>query len=573
MQNILRDMKKTDMLWYLLSAPLSIVASTLFAMSLQPVIDAGLSGDLSAFARASVWAAALVLADVLAAYLEDVQRLKIKTACTRQLRLQYFSSFFRQRVQRFLETDSAERLSKLTVDAEVIAEKYCENLLHIYRYIWSLVISVAAIMTARWELAVYVVVFSLVSVNLPKLFQKRADTAEQDYLDASNAHLAAAQEGIRNYLLIRLHALLPAQLKKYGEAAAGVETADRNRQKKSFAVNSAAAGISQMSFVLIIIFAMLLVMQGKLTVGYVMSVSQLLGGIMFPFEMLPGCILSYRTGRKLFQANAAQIREASSVEGAAALPPTRRTDRIALDRVSFAYREGAPVLNGVSLSLEWDKKYALVGASGSGKSTLSKIIMGFLPPEEGTVSVSGLPLPEIDKEAFYRAVSYQSQNVTFFTDTIRNNILLGKELPESAWEKVIRYARLEDFMKKQPDGDHAIITENGKNISGGEAQRIGLARCLAMGPRFMIFDEIVASLDNQNALEVEKAVLSLENVGMLTITHRIYEENMRRYDKIFLLRDGRIAEQGTWEELIGRKGAFYQLAAAFQEDSAHTEPD
>ena len=555
MQNILRDMKKTDMLWYLLSAPLSIVASTLFAMSLQPVIDAGLSGDLSAFARASVWAAALVLADVLAAYLEDVQRLKIKTACTRQLRLQYFSSFFRQRVQRFLETDSAERLSKLTVDAEVIAEKYCENLLHIYRYIWSLVISVAAIITARWELAVYVVVFSLVSVNLPKLFQKRADTAEQDYLDASNAHLAAAQ------------------LKKYGEAAAGVEAADRNRQKKSFAVNSAAAGISQMSFVLIIIFAMLLVMQGKLTVGYVMSVSQLLGGIMFPFEMLPGCILSYRTGRKLFQANAAQIREASSVEGAAALPPARRTDRIALDRVSFAYREGAPVLNGVSLSLEWDKKYALVGASGSGKSTLSKIIMGFLPPEEGTVTVSGLPLPELDKEAFYRAVSYQSQNVTFFTDTIRNNILLGKKLPESAWEQIIRCARLEEFLKKQPDGEGALITENGKNISGGEAQRIGLARCLAMGPRFMIFDEIAASLDNQNALEVEKAVLSLENVGMLTITHRIYKENMQRYNKIFLLQGGEIVEQGTWEELIGRKGAFYQLAAAFQEDSAHTEPD
>ena len=144
-----------------------------------------------------------------------------------------------------------------------------------------------------------------------------------------------------------------------------------------------------MSFVLIIIFAMLLVMQGKLTVGYVMSVSQLLGGIMFPFEMLPGCILSYRTGRKLFQANAAQIREASSEEGGAVLPPARRTDCISLDRVSFAYRESAPVLNGISLTLEWDKKYALVGASGSGKSTLSKIIMGFLPPEEGRPASAG----------------------------------------------------------------------------------------------------------------------------------------------------------------------------------------
>ena len=556
------------MLWYLLLAPLCTTASTLFAMSLQPVIDAGLSGDLPAFARASVRAAGLVAADVLASYLEDAQRLKIKTACTRQLRDRYFRSFFQQSVQRFLETDSAVHLSKLTVDAEVVAEKYCENLLRMYRYIWSLLISVTAITTARWELAVYVVVFSLISVDLPKLFQKKADTAEAAYLSASNAHLAAAQEGVRNHLLIRLHALLPAQLKKYGEAAAGVERADRVRQRKQFAVNSAAAGISQMSFVLIIVFAMLLVMQGKLTVGYVMSVSQLLGGIMFPFEMLPGCILSYRTGRKLFDDNEAQIREASVKEGTAALPPTRRTDRIQLDHVSFAYREDAPLLRDVSLSLEWGGKYALVGASGSGKSTLSKIVMGFLPPDAGTVTVSGLPLPELDKETLYRVVSYQSQDVTFLTDTIRNNILLGKELPSPDWERLIRDARLEDFLAKQPEGENALITENGKNISGGEAQRIGLARCLARGPRFMIFDEIAASLDNRNAAEIERAVLSLADAGVLTITHRIFEENMRCYDRIFFLKDGTVSEQGTWEELIGKRGGFYQLAVSFQKNSA-----
>ncbi len=119
MQNILRDMKKADMLWYLLFAPLCIMASTFFAMSLQPVIDAGLSGGSVRFCP-RLWAAALVLADVLAAYLENVQRLKIKTACTRQLRFQYFSSFFRQRVQQFLKTGSTGRLSKLTVDAEAV---------------------------------------------------------------------------------------------------------------------------------------------------------------------------------------------------------------------------------------------------------------------------------------------------------------------------------------------------------------------------------------------------------------------------------------------------------------------
>lgn len=560
MQNILRDIRKTDMLWYLLCAPLAILASTLFAMSLQPVIDAGLAGDMAAFAAASSRAAALVVADVLAAYLEDVQRLKIKTACTRQLRDQYFSGFFQQRIQQFLETDSAAHLSKLTVDAEVISEKYCESLLHIYRYLWSLLISVAAIISARWELAIYVVVFSLISVNLPKLFQRRADAAEQDYLSAGKAHLDTAQESIRNYLLIRLHGLVPSQIKKYQRAAEDVERKDRSRRGKTFAINAAAGGVSELSFALTIIFAMLLVMDGKLSVGCVMSVSQLLGGIMFPFEMLPGCILSYRTGRKLFEGNRTGMEAAAAGEERATLPLPRDIRRIQVDGLSFAYQDAAPILNDVSLSLEGSKKYALVGASGSGKSTLSKIIMGFLSPDGGEVTINGLPVERISQEDLYSAVSYQSQSVTFFTDTIRNNILLGRLLPEGIWKAILRSARLEAMLDDLPEQEDSIIEENGKNISGGEAQRIGLARCLAKRPRFMIFDEIAASLDNQNALEIEKMILSLPDAGVLMITHRIYEENMREYDTIFVLKDGKISEQGTWNELIGKRGDLYQLA-------------
>lgn len=567
MQNILRDIRKTDMLWYLLCAPLTILASTIFAMSLQPVIDAGLAGDMAAFAAASVRAAALAAADVLAAYWEDVQRLKIKTACTRQLRDQYFSGFFQQRIQQFLETDSAEHLSKLTVDAEVISEKYCESLLHIYRYLWSLVISVAAIISARWELAVYVVVFSLISVNLPKLFQRRADAAEQEYLSAGKVHLDTAQESIRNYLLTRLHGLVPSQIKKYQRAAEEVERKDRSRRGKAFAINAAAGGVSELSFVLMIIFAMLLVMDGKLSVGYVMSVSQLLGGIMFPFEMLPGCILSYRTGRKLFETNRTRMEAAAAGEERTLLSLPRDIHRIQVDGVSFAYHGAAPILNGVSLSLEGNKKYALVGASGSGKSTLSKIIMGFLSPDRGEVTMNGLPVEQIHQEDLYSAVSYQSQTVTFFTDTIRNNILLGQSLPEDIWKTILQSARLEDMLDSLPEREDSLIEENGKNISGGEAQRIGLARCLAKRPRFMIFDEIAASLDNQNALEIEKTILSLPDVGILMITHRLCEENLREYDTIFVLRDGKISEQGTWDDLIGKRGDFYQLAMRSVEEA------
>ncbi|MCI9142865.1 MAG: ABC transporter ATP-binding protein [Lachnospiraceae bacterium] len=562
MFSIFKNVKRKSILWYIMIVPLSVTVSTAFAMSLQPVIDRGLSGDMAAFAGAAVWAVLCVVLDGIGVCLENVQRTRLVNEVARQQRLKYFKSFFRQPISWFAGKDSAYYLSKLTADAEMVAAKYCEGMLRIYKAVWSLILSIAVIAFTRWELAVYVFIFSFLSVNLPKLFQKEAGAAEQAYLNSSNAHMARAQESIRNYLLIHLHGLADAQIAKYDEAAADMAEKNTARQKKYFFMDMAAGGISSLSFVLIIVFAMVLVLQGKLSVGYIMSVSQLLGGIMFPFEVLPGYLLAYRTGRDIYRANVEEL-ESKAVQDRQQkkeIPGVPEGGLIRLEGLKFAYQDAAPLLKGITLSLNMKQKYALVGASGSGKSTLSKIVMGFLPPEEGTVTVNGLSLEEIDRESLYGQISYQSQYVTFFQDTVLNNICLGARLSKQDIEQIVKNACLEDFLKALPERENSVIEEDGKNISGGEAQRIGLARSLAKRPRFMIFDEIAASLDNQTALEIEKTILSLPDVGMLMITHRIFEENMRRYDRIFVLKEGRISEEGCWDELMERKGDFYRLA-------------
>lgn len=564
MIKLFKYMKKISLIWYIVLVPLSAMASTAFAMSLQPVIDQGMSGDKIAFAWASAWAVLCVILDCVAAYLENVQRVKLVNEATRQLRLHYFKEFFQQPVWQFAGEDSAYYLTKLTTDTETVATKYCEGILRIYKAVWSLVISIAAIAFTRWELAAYVCIFSFLSVNLPKLFQKEATSAEQDYLDSSNAHVAKAQESIRNYLLIRLHDLFASQVREYDASAADVEKKNTARQKKYFSMDMTAGGISSLSFVLIIVFAMLLVMQGKLSVGYTMSVSQLLGGIMFPFEVLPGYLLAYRAGRDIYRANEEKLSSGTIREAQQAKELRLDSDNSTLrvERLSFAYQESAPLLKEITISLDMKRKYALVGASGSGKSTLSKLMMGFLLPAGGNIFINGTELEKIDKRTLYRQVSYQSQNVTFFHDTIRNNICPGGNLSEQETAQVIKAACLESFLEALPEHEETVIEEDGKNISGGEAQRIGFARSLAKRPRFMIFDEIAASLDNQTAREIEKAILTLPDVGMLMITHRIFEENMRQYDKIFVLKEGKISEEGTWEELMERNGDLYTMAYA-----------
>lgn len=560
MTAVFKHCNKKLLLCYALICPFATVTSTAFAMSLQPIIDVGLTGDGRAFVTTTAAAVIIACLSELSFYIENIIKNGVVISYTKNLRIHYFRTFFQQDIARFLEKDSAEYLSKLTVDAEVIGQKYCESMLRLYKSLWSLAISSVCIASARWELAIYVLVISCISVNLPRLFQGKANASEQDYLESSSAHIKLAQESIRNYLVIRLFKLRPSQLEQYEQAVSAVERRDNTRKKRAFAVDAAAGAISSIGFILVIALCMVFVLQGKLSVGYTMSVSQLLGGIQFPFEILPGYLVAYRSGRDLYWTNEAELQKDVKAEGGKTLRLTPTDNRMEINQVSFSYNTDHPaILDGVSLSLDLKKKYAVVGESGSGKSTLAKIVMGLLEPSCGAVWLNGVPLCEIDKSSLYDVIAYQDQSASFFNGTIKENIVLGEQLPENTWRQIITASCLDGLLDKLPEGEFTVIEENGKNISGGEAQRICLARCLARRPSFIIFDEIAAALDTQNAAAIEKSILSLENTGILQITHRIAEENMRQYDSIFVLKGGRIAEQGTWDDLVAQKGEFYRL--------------
>ena len=560
MTAVFKHCSKKLLLCYALICPFATVTSTAFAMSLQPIIDVGLTGDGRAFVTTTAAAVIIACLSELSFYIENIIKNGVVISYTKNQRIHYFRTFFQQDIARFLEKDSAEYLSKLTVDAEVIGQKYCESMLRLYKSLWSLAISSVCIASARWELAIYVLVISCISVNLPRLFQGKANASEQDYLESSSAHIKLAQESIRNYLVIRLFKLRPSQLEQYEQAVSAVERRDNTRKKRAFAVDAAAGAISSIGFILVIALCMVFVLQGKLSVGYTMSVSQLLGGIQFPFEILPGYLVAYRSGRDLYWTNEAELQKDVKAEGGKTLRLTPTDNRMEINQMSFSYNTDHPaILDGVSLSLDLKKKYAVVGESGSGKSTLAKIVMGLLEPSCGDVWLNGVPLCEIDKSSLYDVITYQDQSASFFNGTIKENIVLGEQLPENTWRQIITASCLDGLLDKLPEGEFTVIEENGKNISGGEAQRICLARCLARRPSFIIFDEIAAALDTQNAAAIEKSILSLENTGILQITHRIAEENMRQYDSIFVLKGGRIAEQGTWDDLVAQKGEFYRL--------------
>lgn len=536
----MKTTKLSNCIYYFI-APISVLVSTLFAMSLQPVIDNGISKDRNTFLAASVYAIIFCLLDVILVYVTNILENNIKASFTVHFRLKIFDKLFGMKIKEFNSRSSADYLTDLTTRTEDLSDKLCENKLNIYKSIWSLLISLVAIGFTRWELAIYVLVFSLISVYLPKLFQSKSMHYENEYVKATDCHTQKSQELIRNFAIIKIFNVVVDQHEKYNNIIHNVKTSDVNRNNKISLINTISIGISQLSYTCIIIFSMLLVLRGKLTVGYILSISQLLGGIMYPFEVLPGYITEYKNGKKISE----QTLESYGITQIFPGKSIKDCSSIQLNNVSVM-KEDKVLIDNVNLTLDLNKKYAVIGKSGAGKTTLAKSIMKFIDIDKGNITYDGHGFDEFNEDDIFNFISYQNQKLSMLDESIKDNIVMFKDFDTLRWNSVIKEAALCDFINNKKFKENTLLQDDAKNISGGELQRIAIARSLYSSTKFMIFDECLANLDNQTAMQVEKDLLSNTKKGFLMITHRIFEENMKQYDYVILMENGSVIEINDW---------------------------
>ncbi len=188
--------------------------------------------------------------------------------------------------------------------------------------------------------------------------------------------------------------------------------------------------------------------------------------------------------------------------------------------------------------------------------------MGSYDSYEGRVCYDGDELRDISSESLYDLISLVQQNVFVFNDTIRNNVTLFRDFDEDKVNEAMRKARLTELIESR--GADFVCGENGSALSGGERQRISIARALLQGTPVLLIDEATAALDAATAFEVTQAILDIRGLTRIVVTHRLEEPLLRRYDGILVLRGGRIAEQGTYAELMARQGLFYALYTVAQ---------
>jgi ATP-binding cassette subfamily B protein len=307
-----------------------------------------------------------------------------------------------------------------------------------------------------------------------------------------------------------------------------------------------------------------LVLAHELTIGQLIAFNALMGSVLAPLMGLVGM------WNLLNDASVAMERLGDVLDLAPEQKPEALASRIVLpdlrgeirfDGVYFRYggSETPYVLENLSFDIKPGELVAIVGRSGSGKTTLAKMLVGFYAPTEGKLTVDGYGMGVIDKEYYRAQVGYVMQSNLLFSGTIAENIASGDESPDRRRiEEVAKMADAHAFIAKMPLGYDQVVGERGVGLSGGQIQRLCIARALYHDPRLLVFDEATSALDSQ----AESNILAnmhdiLKGRTAVIIAHRL--STIMRADKILVLYEGAIVEQGRHEDLIDRKGMYYQL--------------
>ena len=241
-------------------------------------------------------------------------------------------------------------------------------------------------------------------------------------------------------------------------------------------------------------------------------------------------------------------------------------NKIEVKNLDFSYTSDRKALNNINLTFEKNKKYAIVGESGCGKSTLIKLLMRYYKDYNGDILIDNKDIHKIFSNDLYKNMSMIQQNVFMFDDSIKENIKLFANYSDEEVLSICNRSGLSNLISRLPDGINSLVGENGNKLSGGEKQRIAIARSLINNTKILILDESTSALDNETAYNLESSLLSIDDLTLIVVTHKLIKNILLNYDEIIVMKDGMVIEKGSFDYLISLKGYFYSLYYLQNED-------
>ena len=523
---------------------------------IQQIMDSMANQNMQSVVRCAWIAASVVIAYTVSNAVYRAVYPRFLQRAMQQYRDYAFSRLTQKSLRSFSKEGTALYVSALTNDCTSIENNYLAATFTLIELLFCFLGALIMMLYYSPVMLVLAVALSFLPVAVSMTAGNRLTEQEKEISKKNERFVSIVNELLSGFPVIKSFRAETQASRLFSQRNEQAEEAKKNKRRTEQLISLLAndAGIiAQMGIFLA--GAWLAISNKGVTAGVVIVFVQLMNYILNPISQVPLLWSNRKAAIALMEKLSDALSENVREEGREKL--NGFSEKIEVKDLTYGYEPESHVLKDLDVQFDAGKSYAIVGGSGSGKSTLLNLLMGSSSNYRGEICIDGVSIKNIESESLYQLMTSVQQNVFIFNDTIRNNVTMFHEFPDREVTLALERSGLSEFIEKR--GEDFVCGENGANLSGGERQRISIARALLRKSPILLVDEATAALDAATARAVSFSILNLVGMTRIVVTHRLEEAILRRYDKIFVMKNGTICEQGNFDTLMQQKGQFYSL--------------
>lgn len=480
------------------------------------------------------------------------------------LRCDIFTKILNKDMKDFSLDNSGKYISILYNDIKIIEDSLLNNIFLVISSFISFIISILFLFSISPSIVIFIVIFGILGFVIPNALSKKLIVEKNNYSHNLEEITSVTKDLFSGFEVIKGFNIGSKINTIFKNSSNTVESTKKKCSILESIIKGFSLSFSVTVYLGVLILGGYLMYKGEISVGTAIIIIQLSTHIVGPVKTSISLINQIKSVSLI----ADKIDEIlyDSCEDIEEISLPKFENKIEIKNLDFSYTNDRKALNNINLTFEKNKKYAIVGESGCGKSTLIKLLMRYYKDYNGDILIDNKDIHKIFSNDLYKNMSMIQQNVFMFDDSIKENIKLFANYSDEEVLSICDRSGLSNLISRLPDGINSLVGENGNRLSGGEKQRIAIARSLINNTKILILDESTSALDNETAYNLESSLLSINDLTLIVVTHKLIKNILLNYDEIIVMKDGMVIEKGSFDYLISLKGYFYSLYYLQNED-------
>lgn len=530
-----------------LSAILVSISEVLLALSMKRALEMLINRERSGLSEFALLFLGVIMLSGLGYFLSGVAAASFKRKYLTELKRDYAETMLNMSMDHFANYAKGSISSGISNDINKLETQYLDTIIKLIRQGTSFLLAGAVLFYFNPLLAVCICLFTLLLFFAPQKTHKNMYLLGQEFSTSMAEYSIKIQEILNGFLLIKVSNLTEMFKLELNHLNQKSEEVRYKLGIKESVLTSVLAIFSLMAFYVPFIIGAIFVYFGKVGIGALIAVINLSGSIINPVQQIGINLANLKAGRGILETMLNFINEESAPVSQHEITENHEHEELheelkeapdfheslSLERVQFGYRERI-ILSNFSANIKKGSKTLILGASGSGKTTLLNLIAGLYTNYQGSILIDGREIRDLSRSFLSSCMAIVPQESFIFNRSLKENIVLSESLDTTRFEKVCREARLDDLIQKLPEGNNTILGEGAQNLSGGEKQRIGIARAFYQNAPIILADEPTSSLDEENASMIFDILLK-SDATVICVTHKISETQRRKFDSVLML--------------------------------------